>query len=226
MGYHIINVIDGRLEHCFVENYEKLCYEDTITEDSIIYQGEEKWKPSKVSENDMYKLLANEDFRIGIRAQYLFKEQADKEGFILEDLNQNQESFKIYTNNVDKPIKRGDYLVRNFGNMEIDVKCKTFERFYINPEETFFYFECDNLTKHLNMQSFTKTPILIAVYERSQQDRTQIKENEIYFISIDEMEKLRKTFPISPHSQYMIPTKCLNKGFDYIKEVFNGMQYR
>ena len=50
--------------------------------------------------------------KIGIRAQHLFKKQADKEGFILEDLNQNQESFKIYTNNVDKSIKRGDYLVR------------------------------------------------------------------------------------------------------------------
>ncbi|ASF43474.1 MULTISPECIES: hypothetical protein [Capnocytophaga] len=220
MGYHLINLIDGKLEHCFKETYEELVYEDAITENTIIYQGEEKWRPFKISESEIYKALANEDFRIGIRAQHLFKKQADKEGFILEDLNQNQESFKIYTNNVDKPIKRGDYLVRNFGNIEIDVKCKTFYKFDRTPRETFFYFECDNLSKHLNMQSFTKTPILIAIYERNQKDKVQIKEDIIHFISIDEIERLKRILQKSIHSQYMIPTKYLHQGFNYIKEIF------
>ena len=85
MGYHLINLIDGKLEHSFKETYEELVYEDAITGDTIIYQGEEKWRPFKISESEIYKVLANEDFRIGIRAQHLFKKQADKEGFILED---------------------------------------------------------------------------------------------------------------------------------------------
>lgn len=220
MGYHLINIIDGKLEHCFKETYEELVYEDAITGDTIIYQGEEKWRPFKISESEIYKGLANEDFRIGIRAQHLFKKQADKEGFILEDLNQNQESFKIYTNNVDKSIKRGDYLVRNFGNIEIDVKCKTFYKPEKTPEEIFFYFECDDLTKHLNMQSFTKTPILIAIYERSQENKNQIKEDTIHFISINEMKRLKEKFQKSCYSQYKIPTKYLHQGFDYIREVF------
>ena len=36
MGYHLINIIDGKLEHCFIENYEELVYQDAITGDTII----------------------------------------------------------------------------------------------------------------------------------------------------------------------------------------------
>ena len=108
----------------------------------------------------------------------------------------------------------------NFGNIEIDVKCKTFYKPEKTPEEIFFYFECDDLTKHLNMQSFTKTPILIAIYERSQENKNQIKEDTIHFISINEMKILKEKFQKSRYSQYKIPTKYLHQGFNYIKEVF------
>ena len=73
----------------------------------------------------------------------------------------------------------------------------------------------------LNMQSFTKTPILIAIYERNQKNKNQIKEDTIYFISIDEIEALKKKiYKSSCCKSITIPTKYLHQGFDYIKEVF------
>ncbi|NAW50590.1 hypothetical protein GNY06_04050 [Elizabethkingia argentiflava] len=57
MGYHIINITEGKIEHTYVESYERLCYVDTITDDSIIYPREEHWKPFKVAGHENYKNL-------------------------------------------------------------------------------------------------------------------------------------------------------------------------
>jgi CRISPR/Cas system-associated endonuclease/helicase Cas3 len=130
MGFHIVNIENDKLKHDYVETYEELSYVEFITNDSIIYQGEEHWKPFKVSDSDQYKRFAKGWFRAGIQAQELFKEQATNHGYILEMLNQDQKSFKSYTSNVNSvSIKRGDFLVRNFGNIEVDVKCRGFRIF-------------------------------------------------------------------------------------------------
>ena len=70
----------------------------------------------------------------------------------------------------------------------------------------------------------TKTPILIAIYERSQENKNQIEEDTIYFISIDEIENLKKKFyKSSCYKSITIPTKYLYQGFDYIRRVFEKM---
>ena len=45
MGFHIVNIKDNKLEHYFVQNESQLIDIDFITDDTIIYQGEENWKP-------------------------------------------------------------------------------------------------------------------------------------------------------------------------------------
>lgn len=219
MGYHIINLIEGKLEHRYVNSYDDLCYENTITDDSIIYQGEEQWKPCKVSESNLYKSFASDNFRVGMKAQQLFKKQANDYGLILEELDQKQESFKSYTSNVDKLIKRGDFLVRNFGNIEIDVKCRAFKRSYGKKDEEFIFFDILDFEKHLNMQSFTKTPILIAVYERDNDNLNEVKGDKVYFISIDEIERNKALFK-KFRKQFKIPIEFLNVGFEYVEQIF------
>lgn len=222
MGYHIINLIEGKLKHRYVDSYDDLCYENTITDDSIIYQGEEQWKPCKVSESNLYKSFASDNFRVGMKAQQLFKKQANEYGLILEELDQKQESFKSYTSNVDKLIKRGDFLVRNFGNIEIDVKCRAFRKSYEQEDEDFIFFDILDFKKHLNMQSFTKTPILIAIYERDDENCNEVKEDKIYFISIDEMKRKKRLFK-SSSQQFRIPVEYLNIGFEYVEQVFKNI---
>ena len=41
MGFHIVNLEEGILEHSYVQNEKELANNKTIKEDTIIYQGEE-----------------------------------------------------------------------------------------------------------------------------------------------------------------------------------------
>ena len=102
MGFHIINIENGVLKKDFVESYEEISYIDFITENSITYQGEEHWVPFKISESKKYEHFSKGWFRAGIQAQEIFKIQAINNGYILEELNQDQNSFKLYTTNAEK----------------------------------------------------------------------------------------------------------------------------
>jgi hypothetical protein len=217
MGFHIINIENGCLKHDFVDTFEELSYIDFITEDSVIYQGEEHWKPFKISESEKYCHFAKGWYRAGIRAQELFKDQALAFGLILEELNQDQKSFKLYTSNAKKlAIKRGDFLVRNYANIEIDVKCRGFRK---NNGETCFDFKCEDADKHFNMQTFTKTPILIAVYENI---NNKPRDTDVYFFSINDLKnsQLETHYRSDVGKCYRVPLHFTTKGFGFIEETY------
>ncbi len=219
MGFHVLNIDNGELIYDYVECFEELSYIDFITDDTIIYQGEEHWKPFKVSENEKYKHFAKGWFRAGIQAQAIFREQATQAGFILDELNQDQKSFKSYTKNAENiSIKRGDFLIRNYGNIEIDVKCRGFRE---KNGKLCFDFKCDDAIKHQNMQKFTNTPVLIAVYEN--RNDTPVEET-VYLISIDDILTNKN---ITIHERYnigecfQIPLDETSQGFDLIDITHN-----
>lgn len=218
MGFHIVNIEKDKLKHEYVETYEELSFVSFITNDSVIYQGEEHWRPFKVSDTERYKHFAKGWFRAGIQAQEIFKEQATSNGYILEMLNQDQKSFKSYTSNVNcVSIKRGDFLIRNFGNIEVDVKCRGFIE--VNGEKT-FDFKCEDAIKHQNMQKFTNTPILIAVYENVG-DRPV--GNTIYFFSIDKLMESKEIEILQRKGIgkcYRIPLSFAQKGFSFIDDTY------
>lgn len=217
MGFHIVNIKNGVLKKDYVESFEELAYIDFITKNSIIYQGEEHWKPIKISDSKKYKHFSKGWFRAGIQAQELFKEQAIINGFILEELNQDQNSFKLYTTNAEKkPIKRGDFLIRNYANIEIDIKCRGFKN--LNSEK-YFDFKCEDAIKQNNMMSFTKTPILIAVYENIDNKPVQ---DSIYFFSIKTLlsSNLKTYFRKGIGKCYKIPLSFTQKGFDFIDRIY------
>lgn len=218
MGYHIINIENGILKKDYVESYEELSYIDFITDNSVIYQGEEHWKPFKISNSEKYKHFSKGWFRAGIQAQELFKQQAIEHGFILEELNQDQNSFKLYTTNAqNKSIKRGDFLIRNFANIEIDVKCRGFRK---NNIDSYFDFKHEDVLKHKNMMCFTNTPILIAVYENI--NNKPIEDN-IYFFSIEELlnSNIEIYYRKGIGKCYRIPISFTKKGFSLITDTYN-----
>lgn len=165
MGYHIIlrHHLDA-IECHYVEHIEELS-NFPLREDSIVYQGEERWSPEILKSSKRYGNYAHDWHRAGIKAQILFKKQALKEGYILEELSNDQVTFKNYTG-ISKEylkIKRGDFLVRNVKNIEIEVKCRNF---YEIDEIKYFDFNCEDLERHRNMSKFTNSEIIIALYER------------------------------------------------------------
>lgn len=213
MGYHIINIKNGQMSHQYVE-YECELMNVEVRKDTIIYQGERDWVPVQAEQSATYAPYCNDWFRAGLKAQELFKKQAKEHRFILEELHQDSKSFSQYLIGDEYlPIKRGDFLLRNFENLEIDVKCRSFEAGK-------FKFKCGDLECHLNMQKLTGSPVILAVYQR---DGANVKENEPYFISINEMNENKNRFKKEYIEKdnlgdcYFIPIGIAHQGFDYLK---------
>lgn len=216
MGYHIINITEDGIKSEYVNDKKALMNLDTITENTIIYQGEAHWTPLQVKDTE-FKNYCIDKYRAGLKAQEYFKTQAKEQGLILEELIQDKESFQQYLISDEYiAIKRGDFLVRNYRNLEIDVKCRSFH--YLKDGELSFRFSCDDLEKHLNMQKYTQTPIIIAVYQRNGDNFIP----EIpYFISIDKIKELSSTLgkvSVKNDVCYEIPLRLTIQSFDYITD--------
>lgn len=220
MGYHIVNLKNNEIEHTYVETKLEIAYLDNIKEDTIIYQGEKLWKPVRVGSESCYKNYSKDWYRAGIKAQELFKKQAKVEKIILEELFQDENSFQQYLISGEYfPIKRGDFLVRNFGNTEIDIKCRGF--YEDKQKNIVFNFRCDDVERHLNMQTLTNTPIFIAVYQRN---GDEVIEEIPYFFSISEADfsEFEKIYVKAENTGYcyQIPISRTEQNFDFIKNHF------
>ncbi|WP_291400606.1 hypothetical protein [Daejeonella sp.] len=222
MGYHIINIFGSEIEHQYVKNELDIAYLDNISENTIIYQGNEEWKPIRLGNDPNFKNYAEDWFRAGLKAQELFKKHAKDHKLILEELNQDIKSFEQYNleNKKDK-LKRGDFLIRNYGNLEIDIKCRSF---YQNTnDDLVFNFKYADYKKHLNMQKETQTPILIAVYKR---DGDKVIDDTPYFFSLENLDKNKlnvvdiKAF--NTGKCFQIPLKKTVQNFDFIKNYISN----
>jgi len=218
MGFHIINIKGEKIEHQFIENQNELMYREDIKSDTIIYQGEEHWTPIRVGDSEIYKNYCKDYFRAGLKAQELFKTQAKANGFMLEELYQDKESFQQYLVTQEFiNIKRGDFLIRNFGNIEIDVKCRSF---YGKKGKETFNFRCEDVEKHLNMQKLTNTPVVLAIYRRK---GSNVIGDAPYFISINTINEHKESFNVHHEEKdntgncYQIPITLTINSFDFIR---------
>ncbi|GAB4233145.1 MAG: hypothetical protein Tsb0034_06230 [Ekhidna sp.] len=230
MGFHVIlKHSEEKLDYHYAQNEVELS-RLPIKEDSIIYEGEPNWKPEIVGKSSRYKRFAYDYHRIGIQAQEIFKKEAVAAGFILEELNQDQDSFRSYTDlSKNISIKRGDFLIRNALNLEVDVKCRTFKT--NKAGESVFEFNCHHLTCHLNMQNhFTDTDIIIALYERCRKTK-RLKEESLMMIDVKYMERKvnelnlkrmkRSNSSGEVYHIYQFPVSLLWSGFDLISYHMN-----
>lgn len=217
MGYHIVNIKNNEIEHKYVESKIEIAYVDNITEETIIYQGEKQWNPIRVGSESNYRNYSKDWYRAGIKAQELFKKQAKKEKLVLEELFQDESSFQQYLITEEYfAIKRGDFLVRNFGNTEIDIKCRGF---YENKQKDIvFNFKCEDVERHLNMETLTNTPIFITVYQRK---GDEVIQETPYFFSISgtDFSQFDKVYVRAENTGYcyQIPLSRTNQNFDFIK---------
>lgn len=220
MGYHLIIHRDNNsIQHEYCEHFHELANYG-VKDNSIIYKGEPHWKPFVVGDHVSYGKLADPGFRGSIKAERLFMKQALDRGYMLEVIDQDPSSFAQYYG-VSKDflkIKRGDFLIRNVGNLEIEVKCKTI---YWKKGKPYFYFEKDDLEKHLKMQEYTRTPVVLAFYERCSKDRENPLHDKLYMMDMDYIHERiamkEKPGPSNGQEAYCIPVaKCL-KGFELIE---------
>lgn len=216
MGYYVI--IDPEcfpMQYTYVEEYDDLIKIEGINKKSIIFSGSPDSPPQQVGISIKYHDLAQDWYRAGLKAQRVFAKLAEWRGLVLEELSQDPESFKAYTRGIKERVKRGDFLIRNCGNIEIEVKCRTF---YGKGEQKYFFFSEQDLKKHLNMEKVTKTPVVVAVFQRKKDIPL---ENSLCMISIDHIHELSKLSEREKQDYgyvYRIPLKETVAGFDLIQE--------
>lgn len=171
MGYHLIlKNEDGSIKYEYCDEFYKLAY-FPIEDNSIIYEVESHWTPFLVKDNEYYQNLSDLHFSSLIKVEWLFMRQVKEHKDMIELIDQDSKSFSQYYDVSDDflKIKRRDFLIRNVGNLEIEAKCKIIY-IYWDKRKPYFYFEKEHLEKHLKMQEFTKTPVIMALYERDSKD--------------------------------------------------------
>jgi hypothetical protein len=225
LGYHIIIRENDNIKHKYVEKYIDIAEISDLKEDSIIYEGEPHWLPVLIKNEKKYKNFLDAGKRSGYKAQKLFVKQAVNENLMLEELKQDQESFIPYTKVAkDVSIKRGDYLIRNVLNIEVDVKCR---KIHTNENSVkYFKIEYHELKKLENMEQFTMSPIYLAVYAR---DGDNPVPESLMMISIKEIFQLNREGKIGYNkaTKYSeIPVEYCKKGFEAIADEAKSISIR
>lgn len=212
MGYHIIIPDGSGYIRYYVENPRELADIDDINEKTIIYEGAESNIPHLLSKFAKSKDYAKDIFRLGIKAENLFKEQAQEHKFIVLDIDQSQEGFTQYKNSLDDDVKRADFSISN-ANVEVDVKCKTI---YENNEIRFFLLNEHDVTKHLNMMEYTLKPVIIAVYQRLDNEPDP---EALHMIEVAKIKKLKEAGEIrsTKDSCYKIDLSLTMPGFELLE---------
>lgn len=203
------------LRQVYVERFADLIKIDGLARDSLIYEGSAENAAQRAGDTRRYRNLGESWYRAGVRAQQIFAGMAKRRGWILEEIAQDPESFQAYTAVIGKPVKRGDFLIRNLHHLEIEVKCRTF---YESGAGRFFYFSAEDLEKHLNMQSSTHTPVVVVVYRRKE-DRPV--SDSLCMISMDRIRELVTGLSAERReygAAYRIPLCGAMPGFTLLKE--------
>lgn len=211
MGYHVIyGTESGGLKTDYVETEEELL-ELPLTKECIVYNGLHEWKPKRLGDNRDLEILTEDWFKAGRKAEKLFYEQAN-EKYILEKLSQDVLSFESYRSTDGNWLKRGDFLLRDIYNLEIEVKCLTIENEY-------FLLKCSHHFNHKNMQDKSNIPVVFAIYERK---KASIASSKLRMISSHKIEELRqenklKYKTIDGKKLFKIPLSETKPGFELIE---------
>jgi hypothetical protein len=153
--------------------------------------------------------LFNPHFAAGRKAEQLFEELAHQNGWIVEKIPQDRNSFDKYAQNSARGIKRGDFIIRNARNTEVEVKC--FSRFDRNAPG--YLLKYSHVKRHEEMQHLTESSVVFAIFER--RGRHPVP-GSLRMIPLSDLLGRR-----NPEIQYLPKQKCLHIPFDRMYRGFD-----
>lgn len=221
MGFHILNPQEnGSFTSLYVETLEELALKDGISAKAMIYQGDKNQVASQlgaVQEN--LKYIADW-YCAGVRAEKLFRDLAFENKLIVEEISQDQQSFKPYTAFTPNSIKRGDFLIRNARNIEVEVKCRSLNVRTEGTKENQFYKIAYSEVKKLDeMQQITGIPILIAFFQRLGRNPVSSSMKMIAVSRIAQSSKSRIVWYDETSKDFCVPLSLMQDGFSLIERV-------
>lgn len=187
MGFHVILNNSDDFKTTYVDNIDELI-ELELNDDTVIYEGRPEWKPIRLGENrdSEFGKLVLDWCRAGKKAEKLFY-QLLKDKYILERITQDKKSINHYYKamkraGIEGEIKRGDFIIRDVFNLEIEVKC-------YDLSSGVFKLDADSFEKHLNMKRLTGVPVLFAIFKRIP-NSDKVDGEDFYMISCRRIEDL------------------------------------
>ena len=112
-----------------------------------------------------YNWFFRPHFIAGERAEYQFRKDAQKDGWIVEKIDQSKESIQQYKNRFGSSVKRGDFICRNCNSIEIEVKCL---QKYDYDGEACYYLSYSDWKRHESMiQQLKVADLVFAFYGRN-----------------------------------------------------------
>lgn len=216
MGYYLINRDDPDKPFSqYVERIEDLIYHiKGDINDAIIVSGKKKSQPFFLRDSEEYKNLCSEKLRNGILAQEIFKKEAIKRSFMIEDIPQDQTSFISY-NIIDSfTVKRADFVIKNCKDIEVDVKCLSM---YTTNSIQYFYIRYHEIKKLERMNSLIDKKTVLAIFK---QHSIQADEDSLKMIELSTIHKENNRSVIYDKNTkcFKIPLDLTTPGFKLLEE--------
>jgi hypothetical protein len=161
---------------------------------------------------DQIRCLIYPHFAAGKKAEQLFEQMAYENGWTVEKIPQDRSSFDKYAKHSARGIKRGDYIVRNLRNTEVEVKCFSRSR-WRTPGYLLKY---SHVKRHEGMQELTDTPVVFAIFER--RGRNPVRES-LHMIPLSALtgRRSREITYVQKNKSLHIPLASMYPGFELLR---------
>lgn len=164
-----------------------------------------------------YRWLFKPHFIAGERAEDLFEELCKANGWIVERIPQDKHNFDKYRNDAQDRVKRGDFIVRNLRNAEVEVKCYTGRNRFSKMCYSIAYWQ---IKGHETMQNkITGEPIIFAIFERNGRN---VVEDSLRMIPLDELhppyQRNKAVFYDENIKSLCFPLEIMYRGFAYFEK--------
>lgn len=166
---------------------------------------------------DQIRCLIYPRFAAGRKAEELFAQLAYDNGWTVEKISQDRSSFDKYAMNSARGIKRGDYIIRNLRNTEVEVKCFSRSR-WRSPGYLLKY---SQVKRHEGMQQMTESPVVFAIFER--RGRNPVAES-LRMIPLSALtgRRSREITYVKKSKSLHIPLTSMVPGFELLRSLRAG----
>jgi hypothetical protein len=149
-------------------------------------------------------------FIAGEKAENRFEQLCETHGYIVEKISQDRRHFAQYAANAQSYVKRGDYIVRNLGNIEVEVKCFSLRTYGVTRCYCLKY---SHIKRHEEIERLTGAPVIFAVFERNGRN---VVEHSLRMIPLRELTARRHKAVF-----YDKQIKCLCVPFEIMYPAFD-----
>jgi len=149
----------------------------------------------------------------GTRAEWHFSWLAEQKGWILERVDQTRAGMSRYRAAAGRSVKRGDYICRNCGNAEIELKCKT-----LYHDHDCYFIEYREIMRLQEMQRITGAPVVFALMERA---GSGVRPGSLRMVKLD---FLLDTHDYRAGRLYVPSTKCVRVPLKYTRPGFEVLR--